>query len=231
MSDTYHPTLIRDMPVQERPRERLERLGPSALNVADLLAIILRVGNQGVSAVQLGQQLVCHFGGLRGIAEASVQELSQVDGIGPAKACQIQSAFELGKRLASLPNTPRAIISSPGDAANLVMETLRYYREEHFHILLLDTRNQVICARDISIGTLNASLVHPREVFKMAMRHSAHAIIVAHNHPSGDPSPSQEDLSLTARLKEAGILLGIGVLDHLIIGNGVYVSLKERGLL
>lgn len=230
MSEIYQ-TLIRDMPEDERPRERMERFGPGTLHVAELLAIILRVGNQGVSAVQLGQQLVCRFGGLRGIAGATVTELSQVTGIGPAKACQVKAAFELGKRLAALPNTPRPVISSPGDAANLLMETLRYYKEEHFHTLFLDTRNQVITAQDISIGTLNASLVHPREVFRAAISHTAHAMILAHNHPSGDPTPSKEDIALTARLMQAGELVGIGVLDHLVIGDGVYVSLKERGLL
>ena len=226
-----YSVLIRDLPQDERPRERLERYGANALTVPELLAIILRVGNVRVSALQLGQQLVSHFGSLRALAAASVQELSTINGIGLAKACQLKAAFELGKRLATAPDTPKPIITSPQDAANLVMEDMRYYREEHFRVLFLDTRNQVTNASDISIGTLNASIVHPREVFKAAISHLAAAIVLVHNHPSGDPKPSGEDLSLTARLKQAGELVGIPVFDHLIIGDGTFVSLKGLGLM
>lgn len=223
-------TLIRDMPQDQRPRERLEQYGPSALNVNELIAIILRVGNARTSAIELANQLMREYGGLRRLAGASVQELSQSKGIGLAKACQLQAAFELGKRLAATTEAVRPTIGGPADAANLVMEEMRYHREEHYRVLFLDTRHSVIIARDITIGSLNASIVHPRETFRAAVSHAAAAIILVHNHPSGDPSPSSEDLALTARLKQAGEIMGIPVLDHIIIGDGRWVSLKERGL-
>lgn len=230
MAEEYH-VLIRDLPRDERPRERMERYGAAALTIPELLAIILRVGNTRVSALQLAQQLVSHFGGLRQLAAASVQELSTINGIGLAKACQLKAAFELGKRLATSSDAPRAIITSPQDAVNLVMEDMRYLREEHFRVIFLDTRNQVIACKDISIGSLNASIVHPRETFKAAISHLAAAIILTHNHPSGDPSPSSEDLALTARMTQAGELIGIPVFDHLVIGDGRFVSMKEKGLI
>lgn len=222
-------SMMRDLPADERPRERLERYGPGALGTPELLAIILRVGNARVSALQLAQQLVSKYGGLRGVAAASVQELSEVSGIGLAKACQLKAAFELGKRLATSSDAPRPVISSPLDAVNLVMEEMRYYPEEHFKTIFLDTRHQVIGAEETSKGTLSASLVHPREVFKAAIKATAAAVLLAHNHPSGDPTPSKEDLALTARLVQTGELVGIPVLDHLIIGDGRYVSLKDKG--
>lgn len=151
--------------------------------------------------------------------------------IGLAKACQLKAAFELGKRLATTGDAPRPVITSPLTAANLVMEDMRYLQQEHFRVIFLDTRNQVITAKDISIGSLNASIVHPRETFKAAISHTAAAVILVHNHPSGDPTPSKEDLALTARMKEAGELIGIPVFDHLIIGDGRFISLKERGMM
>ncbi|HEX2948924.1 MAG TPA: DNA repair protein RadC [Armatimonadota bacterium] len=228
-TDQY--TLIRDLPTDERPRERLEKYGAATLAIPELLAIILRVGNTRMSAIELGQQLICRFGSLRNLANASVQELSQINGIGLAKACQLKAAFELGKRLATAGDVPRPIINSSITAANLVMEDMRYLQEEHYRVLFLDTRHQVITQRDISIGSLNSSIVHPRETFKAAISHASAAIILVHNHPSGDPKPSPEDITLTARMREAGELIGIPVLDHLIIGDGRFISLKERGLL
>jgi len=223
--------LMRDYPREERPRERLERYGVGTLSTAELLAIILHSGIKGVSVLQLAQTLLNRFNGLRNLAGATVQELGTVNGIGPAKACELHAAFELGKRLAISPDTPRPIITSPLDAVNLLMDELRYLKEEHFRVLLLDTRNQVIVNRDISVGSLNASIVHPRETFKAAISALAAAIIIVHNHPSGDPAPSTEDLSLTARLVKCGELVGIPVLDHLIIGDGRYLSLKEKGMM
>lgn len=226
-----YATLIRDLPQDERPRERLERHGVGALSVTDLIAIILRTGNARTSAIQLAHQLFTHFGSLKALAAASVVELSAINGIGLAKACQLKAAFELGRRLAASVDAPRPTITAPGDAAALVMEEMRLLPEEHFRVLLLDTRNGVIKQDDISKGTLNASIVHPREVFNPAISHRAAALVVLHNHPSGDPSPSKEDLALTARLKQAGDLLGIPVLDHLVIGDNRFVSMKERGLM
>jgi len=229
MSDQY-TVMIRDLPADERPRERLERYGPGTLGTPELLAIILRVGNARVSALQLAQQLIIRCGGLRGVAAASVQELSGIPGIGLAKACQLKAAFELGKRLATSSDAPRPTISSPLDAVNLVMEEMRYYPEERFKVMFLDTRHQVIADEEISRGTLSASLVHPREVFKAAIKATAGAVLLVHNHPSGDPTPSTEDLALTARMVQAGELVGIPVLDHLVIGDGRFVSLKEKGI-
>jgi DNA repair protein RadC len=223
--------MIRDLPADERPRERLERYGPGALGTPELLAIILRVGNARVSALQLAQQLIGRFNGLRGVAAATVQELSAIPGIGLAKACQLKAAFELGKRLATSFDAPRPIISSPLDAVNLVMEEMRYYPEERFKVIFLDTRHQVLGDEVISKGTLNASIVHPREVFKPAIIKAAGAVLLAHNHPSGDPTPSKEDMALTARMVQTGELVGIPVLDHLIIGDGRYISLQEKGIL
>lgn len=230
MSEPY-TVLIREMPEEERPRERLERYGAAALSPAELLAIILRVGNTHVSAVQLAQKLLSRFGGLRQLAGATVQELTDTPGIGLAKACQIHAAFALGKLLAISPDTPHPIITAPLDAVNLLMEDMRYLREEHFRALFLDTRNQVIVIRDVSVGSLNASIVHPRETFTAAIAARAAAIIVAHNHPSGDPTPSAEDLALTTRLVQCGELIGIPILDHLIIGDGRHLSLKEKGMM
>jgi len=226
-----NPIMIRDLPQDLRPRERMERDGAAALSVSELLAILLRNGVEGVSVMQLADKVVSRFGGLRGLASATLQELSTIKGIGLAKACQLKAAFELGKRLATLPEALHPVITGPDDAANMIQEVMRYYAEEHFHVFFLDTRNQVIDHRDIHIGTLNASLVHPREVFRSAIAAGAAAVIVAHNHPSGDPTPSKEDLALTARLKQAGELVGIPVLDHLIIGNPRYVSMKTEGMM
>lgn len=230
MSNGYS-TLIHDLPLNERPRERLEQYGPDALSIAELLAIILRAGYKGVSVIQLAQQLLSKFGSLRKLALASEHELSKVPGIGPAKACELRATFELGKRLAMSSNTLRPTVTSPQSAVNLVMEDLRYHQKESFRIILLDTRHQVLEIPEISVGSLNASIVHARETFKPAIIHSAAAIILVHNHPSGDPTPSKEDLELTTRLCHVGEILGIPVLDHLIIGDGRFISLKERSLM
>lgn len=228
--EPYSP-LIRDMPTDARPRERLEQLGPDKLQDAELLAIMIRTGTRSMSAIQLAQHLLQRFGGLRQLDAASIAELSEVHGIGPAKACQMRAAFTLGKRLTTDGNH-RPIVSSPDSAANLLMEELRYGKQERFCLLLLDTRNQVIKRElDVSVGSLNASIVHPRETFKVAIKHTAAAIILVHNHPSGDPTPSKEDIAITARMVEAGALLGIPIFDHIIIGDGVFVSFKQQGLM
>ena len=228
--EEYH-AIIRELPAEERPRERLAKHGPEALANAELLAILLRTGSAKESALGLANRLLSKFESLRGIAQATVEELSEVNGLGLAKAAQLKAAFELGKRLATTAADDKPAIGCPADAAALVMEQLRYQDREHLVALFLDTRNRVIAQRTISVGSLTASIIHPREVFKEAISRSAAAVIVLHNHPSGDPSPSEEDRAITARLKEAGGLIGIPVLDHIIIGAGKFVSLKEKGAL
>jgi len=222
---------IHEMPAEERPRERLWKYGASALSTAELLAIQLRIGTKERSALGLGELLLSQFGGLRGVANAGLEGLGKVKGIGQVKAIEILAAVELGKRLAALNQEERPVITSPQDVANLLMSELRDVKQEHFKTLLMDTKNRVMRVVTVTIGTLDGSLVHPREVFKEAIVASAASIIVAHNHPSGDPTPSREDKAVTLRLVECGKLLGIDLLDHIIIGDNRFVSLKERGLL
>jgi len=228
---TEHGFVIRDLPAEERPRERMQQYGPEALSTAELLAILLRVGSKGESAVRLAERLLSEFGGLVGLARARIPQLSAVSGIGLAKAAQIKAAFELGRRLAASAEGPRPTIGKAQDAARLVMEDLRYRQQECLLAVFLDTRNQVIRVHTVSVGTLTGSPAHPREIFKEALAHGSASLIVCHNHPSGDPSPSRDDITLTARLKQAGDLMGVPLLDHIIIGDGKYVSLKETGKL
>ena len=226
----YH-VRIREIPSDERPRERLLQYGADSLSTAELLAILLRTGTEKYSAIGLGNHLMSHFGGLRGVASMTISEMSQVHGIGPAKAAQIKAAIEFGRRLVAASPEERPRIRSPQDVYNLLGPSLRDERKEHFVALLLDTKGGVFRNTTISIGDLSSSLVHPREVFTEAVRHSAASIIVAHNHPSGDPAPSPEDAAVTRRLCEAGQLLGIEVLDHVVLGDSRWVSLREKGLL
>lgn len=222
---------IREIPSNERPRERLQHYGASALSTAELLAIQLRIGTQERSALGLAELLLSRFEGLRGVANASLEQLSEVKGIGPVKATEIAAAVEIGKRLAALSEEAKPVIHSPQDVANLLMPELRDVKKEHFKSLLLNTKNQIIKVQTVSIGILDSSLVHPREVFKDAILASAASLIVAHNHPSGDPTPSAEDKRITQRLAECGQLLGIELLDHIIIGDNHWISLKQCGLL
>ncbi len=221
--------VIRDLPAEERPRERMEQYGPSALSTAELLAILLRVGSRGESALRLAERLLSQFGGLAGLARARLPQLSALSGMGLAKATQIKAAFEIGKRLAASSEGPRPTVSCAEDAAKLVMEDLRYLQQECLVAVFLDTRNQVIRVHTLSVGTLTGSPAHPREIFKEALAHGSANLILCHNHPSGDPSPSREDIALTSRLRQAGELMGVPLLDHIIIGGGKYVSLKEAG--
>ena len=220
---------LRDWPQEERPRERLMRLGAEALSHAELLAILLRTGTRKESAVHLAQRVLHDCGGLRRFAERSWDELTHISGIGPAKALELHASLELGRRVARSRHPDAAVISSPQDAAGLLMEELRHLREEHFVVLFLNTKNRVIGRQTLSIGSLNASIVHPREVFRAAIRRSSASILCAHNHPSGDPTPSTEDIQLTRRLAQAGELVGIELLDHIVIGDNRFVSLKELG--
>lgn len=222
---------IKELPEDLRPRERMFQVGSQGLSNAELLAILLRTGNQGESALDLANRILKEGQGLEFLARASLEELTRIQGIGIAKASQIKAAVELGRRLALYKAEQTFTINSPESAASLLMDEMRFLDREHFKVVLLNTKNNVIGINTVSVGSLSASVVHPRELFKQAILKSAAALILAHNHPSGDPTPSREDLEVTKRLVEAGDLLGIQVLDHLIIGNGRYVSLKAQGLL
>jgi DNA repair protein RadC len=219
---------IQDLEESERPRERLEMQGAAALRDAELLAILLRVGKQGVNAVQIGQRMLFQFGGLSGLHRASFAELCQVEGVGPAKAAQIKAAIELGRRLSTLTPEERPTIASPEDAADRVQYAMMALEQEELWVLLLDSRNRLITTEHLYRGSLNASTVRPAEVFKTGIRHNAGGLIVVHNHPSGDPAPSPEDINLTRRLIEAGEMLELPILDHIVIGLNRYESIKSR---
>ena len=221
---------ITDLAASERPRERLAKLGPGALSTAELIAILLRVGTPGENAVQVGQRLLQTFDGISGLHSASFEEVCAQHGIGEAKACQIKAAIELGNRLRLERPEERPIINSPADAAALVQYEMSGLEQEELRVILLNTRNHVLAITKVYRGSLNSSQVRIGELFKVAVRRNAAAIIVIHNHPSGDPTPSPDDVALTRAVVEAGRLLDIEVLDHLVIGQGRWVSLKERKL-
>lgn len=223
--------MIRDLPLEERPREKLKTLGAAALSNAELLAILLRSGSRNESAVQMASRILARVGGLRNLPDLSLEDLQENKGIGPDKAVTIKAALELGSRLATTPRQLAESIVTPGQAADLFMEELRYKKKEYFKILLLNTKNHVISREEISVGSLSASIVHPREIFNIPLRKSAASIILFHNHPSGDPTPSQQDLEVTRRLVDAGNLLGVTVRDHIIIGDGCFFSFREKGLI
>lgn len=223
------PQVIKDVPPEERPRERMLHYGAAALSHAELIAILLRTGTNNQSAIHVATSLLGKCSGLHGLIDMTREEMMMVKGIGEAKAIQLQAGIELGRRLSRSRLGQSVVIRSPKDAAEHVMDELRYLKKEHFLCLFLNTKNHVIARETMSIGTLNAALVHPREVFRAAIKHNSASIICLHNHPSGDPTPSPEDISLTKRLTEAGQLIGIEVLDHVIVGDGRYISLKEHG--
>lgn len=221
---------IKDLPEDMRPREKLLLKGEVFLNDDELLAIILGQGMAGLNALDMASSMLARYGSLRSLKEASIEELTKEPGIGTAKAVSIKAAIELGRRISI--NTQRRIsVRSPEDVKSLVMEDMRYYDREHFRVLYLDRKGGLITIEDISVGGLHSSIVHPREVFKPAVKRSAASLILVHNHPSGDPAPSQEDIEVTRRLMEAGHILGMEVLDHVIIGEGTYCSLKSRNLI
>lgn len=220
---------VRDLPPSERPRERLARLGAEALSEQELLACVLGRGIAGESVLVSARRLLAAFGSLRGLADASVEQLAGVHGIGPAKAIQLKAAVELSRRIALSTNGHPPLVDSLEAAASLVRPHLQDKKKEHVVALLLDSRHRLIRMCPVAVGSLSASLVHPRELFKEAIAASAAAVIVAHNHPSGDPEPSAHDIELTRRLVEAGTLLGIEVLDHLIVGGDQVISLGAAG--
>jgi DNA repair protein RadC len=223
---------IHDLPVNERPRERLQKYGAEALSAQEILALIMGRGIAGESVTVTAQRLLSQFGSLKGIAAASIEELSQVKGIGSAKASQIKAACELANRLDSYPESDKQpVVKTPEDVVSLVGGRLKDKKKEHFLVLLLDTRGRLIRQSEISVGSLDSSIVHPREVFKEAISASAASVIFVHNHPSGEPEPSEDDVKLTERLVQAGEVMGIEVLDHVIVGsNSRYQSLKREGL-
>jgi DNA repair protein RadC len=221
---------ITDMAAAERPRERLANLGPQALNTAELLAILLRVGVKGENAVEVGQRILQAFGGLRGLHKASFDEVQAQHGLGEAKAAAIKAAIELGRRLSLEAPEERPAIHSPADVAALVQYEMSALEQEHFRVMLLNTRNQVLDIVELYHGSLNSSMIRVGEVFKPAVRRNAASVIVIHNHPSGDPTPSADDTAVTKSIVSAGKLLDIDVLDHIIIGHKRFVSMKERGL-
>lgn len=222
------PYRIADLPSAERPRERLREQGARSLSTAELLAVLLRTGVPGESAVRLGERLLSHFGGLAGLQRADFADVQSQHGLGEAKAATLKAAIELGRRLAVQEPDARPAISSPADAAALVQYEMAALEQEHLRCILLDTRNRVLAIDEVSQGTLNSAQVRIAELFKAAIRRNAAALILVHNHPSGDPTPSADDIALTRQVREAGRLLEIEVLDHLVIGQGRYVSLKEQ---
>jgi DNA repair protein RadC len=230
MGDVEYHTLIKEMPKSERPRERLELYGEAALSNAELIAIALRTGSRTENALGLAQRLLTAFQGLGGLAQASVRELCEVSGIGPAKAAQLKAALELGRRLILSSGDSRPRITCPADAANLFLAAMSTEAQEQLRVMLLDSRHRVQRMSVVYVGNVNTSMIRVAEVFRQAVKDNSAAIVVAHNHPSGDPTPSPEDVRVTEQMVRAGKMLGIEVLDHLIIGKQRYVSLKERGL-
>jgi DNA repair protein RadC len=225
------------MPPSDRPRERLKERGANALGDAELIAILLRTGVKGQSAVQVAQELLRQFKSLDEVARAPLETLAEIKGMGETKAIQLKAAFELARRLSESSRGKQPVINSPEDAAAVMREEMRTLDREEFRVLLLNTKNALIRIAGVSRGSLNASIVEPREVFKDAIAASAASMILVHNHPSGDPTPSSEDIAITKRLVKAGELLNITVLDHVILGHRTtgrdhdFVSLKELGLM
>jgi len=226
---------IHDLPKEERPRERLVKFGEQALSAQELLQVILGRGVAGESVAVTAQKLLTQFGSLQKLSEASIEELSSIKGIGPAKATQIKAVFEIGRRLSvQVPSYKSKELTDPKKAYQLIKNKLKDYTREHFYIIALNSRNHSIA--EVSVGSLDASIVHPREVFSGAIKNKAASVIFAHNHPSGDPEPSEDDLEITKRLVKAGKILGIEVIDHIIIAKKTkdkktFFSFKDGGLL
>jgi DNA repair protein RadC len=226
---TYSP-LIKDMPATERPRERLRDFGPAALSTSELLAIILKTGTKGESVLNLATRLVSRYDGLVGLARASLSELQAERGLGLAKSCDLKAALELGRRLVAEQPSERPIVSSPQDVMNLLGTQMSLLDREELRVVLLDTRNRVLGMPTVYAGNVNTSVIRVGELFRDAIRNNAVALVVVHNHPSGDPTPSSEDVAVTRLIAEAGKLLNIDVLDHIVIAGGRCISLKERRL-
>jgi DNA repair protein RadC len=223
---------MKDLPKSERPRERLAKLGAETLSMQELLAIIIGTGNSKKNVVQVASQLLQHFeGNLENLFSATIAELTEVRGVGFAKACQIKAVFEIVKRVSAFCEQEPPVIHSTEDIATMLMPHLMYLKQEEFHVVLLDSKHKVIKVEKVSMGSLDIAFVHPRDVFRPAVKHSAASIILVHNHPSGDPQPSEQDIVLTRELRMCGNIMDIEVIDHVIIGHADYVSLKHRDLM
>lgn len=222
---------MKELPPTERPRERLLAVGAGQLSNRELLAILVKCGTQELSVLGLADRILVEFGSLRDLAGATWEELASVRGIGKAKAAELLAAMELGRRVGDCSFEVREAITKPEDAARLVMSEMRLLDREHFVVLMLNTKHKVMAKKTISIGHLDAALVHPRELFKDAIRRSSAAVVLVHNHPSGDPTPSHDDIAVTKRVCDAGSLLGIQVLDHLVVGDNQFFSMKEHGMM
>lgn len=221
--------MIRDIHFADRPRERMTRQGASSLSNQELVAILLRTGSREESVLVLANKLLSEFDKIQDLRDVTIEELTAVKGVGDAKAVQILAAAELGKRIYSVAQDGRYAIKSPEDAAAYLMTDMSKLTQEHFVVLFLNVKNEVLHKQTIFIGSLNSSIVHPREIFREAVKRSAASLVVAHNHPSGNATPSPEDIEVTKRLAEAGELMGIDLLDHIIIGDQRFISLKEKG--
>jgi DNA repair protein RadC len=222
--------MMRDLAEHDRPRERLVKVGAEVLSTAELLAIVIRSGVPGENVLRLAERLLIQFDNLPGLARASITELTEANGIGPAKAAEIKAALEIGRRLVASAPEERTRVSSPDDAFHLLKSEMMFLDQEQLRLILLDTRNRVLRTPTIYVGSLNTSVIRVGELFRAAIRENAAAFIIAHNHPSGDPSPSPEDINVTRQIVQAGKLLDVDVLDHIVIGRNRYVSLKQRGL-
>lgn len=222
---------IHDLPKTERPRERLQKFGPEVLSAQELLALIIGRGIPGKSVINIAQELLTEFKSVKGVSQASLEQLCRIKGINQAKAVQIKACFELGRRQELDAELKDFNIKNPQGAVKAIQATIKDKAKEHFKLVLLNTRNKIIGITNVSVGTLNTNLVHPREVFKDAIIHSAASVILVHNHPSGDPEPSEDDLEITKRLMESGKILGIEVMDHIIVTKNDFFSFKERKLI
>lgn len=220
---------IYDLPQEDRPRERLLRFGSESLSTSELIAIILGSGSKSKPILQLAQEILIKFGTIHHLAEATIAEILEIKGIGLAKALQLKAALSLGLRASKQSLNVKYRIDHPAHAYHLIKDEIEMEKREHFLVILQDCRGFVICHEVVSIGSLSQTIVHPREVFYPAIRHKAASLIVAHNHPSGDPTPSQQDIDLTKSLVQASQLIGIPLHDHLIIGRECYVSLRQQG--
>lgn len=223
---------VKDLPLSERPYEKFEQYGPNALSDAELLAIIIRSGSRNERSIEIAQRVISiDDNGIGSIYNLTLEDLQCISGIGRVKAIQIKAVAELSKRISKYNASNKFCITSPESVAQVYMEEMRYLEQEHLKVVFLDTKNKLISDKFLTVGTVNASLINPREVFIEALKKNAVHVILIHNHPSGDPSPSREDIAVTNRVVEAGEIVGIKLLDHIIIGNGKYISLKERGII